>query len=43
MNDKQDQQAPVAPPAYYAPYPHIEDDDEINGNGNGKNDEPLLS
>jgi len=34
MNDKQDKPAPVAPPAYYAPYPYagqyVEENDEIN-------------
>ncbi|MBU1182110.1 MAG: hypothetical protein KKF00_08130 [Proteobacteria bacterium] len=34
MNDKQDKPAPVAPPAYYAPYPYAgpyaEENDEIN-------------
>lgn len=34
MNDKQDKPAPLAPPAYYAPYPHPgaypEENDEIN-------------
>jgi len=34
MNDKQDQPAPVAPPAYYAPYPYagpyVEENDERN-------------
>ncbi len=30
MNDKQEQTPPATPPVYYAPYPCIENDDEIN-------------